>query len=144
MAEALTTQLDIVTPQGSAYSGPCSFIVLSGTLGELGVLPRHAPLVTTLEVGETRIRDDQGNETRFATGQGYAEVAESRCLVLVDSAVIESSIDVAAARKALEAARATLANLDETAETSAEQQELLMEARMRAIEAENKLKIAGE
>src|SRR3990172_6009888 len=68
-------------------------LVVPGAAGEVGVLPRHAPLVAMLKAGETRIR--VGDEwTAFATGPGYFKVQKDRAIVLVDDAVRAEDIDV--------------------------------------------------
>ena len=92
---------DIVTPEGTMFSGEAEMVVVPGKEGELGVLPRHAPIVAQLEVGETRVRTDATTWRRFATSDGYFmvehhPVAEpGRALVLVEGAVAVEDIDAA-------------------------------------------------
>ena len=106
---------DIVTPEGPMFSGEAQMVVVPGKEGQLGVLPRHAPIVAQLEVGETRVRTDATTWRRFATSEGYFmvephPVAEpGRALVLVEGAVALEDIDPDAAQAAVEDAKARLA-----------------------------------
>ena|SRR5690349_18208188 len=106
---------DIVTPEGTLFSGEAEMVVVPGKEGELGVLPRHAPIVAQLEPGETRVKTDATTWRRFATGDGYFmvehhPVAEpGRALVLVEGAVAVEDIDAEAAQAAVEDARARIA-----------------------------------
>jgi F-type H+-transporting ATPase subunit epsilon len=106
---------DIVTPEGTMFSGEAEMVVVPGKEGGLGVLPRHAPIVAQLEVGETRVRTDATTWRRFATSEGYFmvehhPVAEpGRALVLVEGAVALEDIDPDAAQAAVEDAKARLA-----------------------------------
>jgi F-type H+-transporting ATPase subunit epsilon len=106
---------DIVTPEGTLFSGEAEMVVVPGKEGELGVLPRHAPIVAQLEVGETRVKTDATTWRRFATSDGYFmvehhPVAEpGRALVLVEGAVAVEDIDLEAAQAAAEDARARIA-----------------------------------
>ncbi len=83
MAEQRPLHVEVVTPDGEVYSDDVGMVVLPGVDGELGVLPRHQPLVTLLAVGETRIRDLDGTWEYIATGIGYAQVLFDKVLVVV-------------------------------------------------------------
>jgi F-type H+-transporting ATPase subunit epsilon len=106
---------DIVTPEGTLFSGEAEMVVVPGKEGELGVLPRHAPIVAQLEVGETRVKTDATTWRRFATSDGYFmvehhPVAEpGRALVLVEGAVAVEDIDLEAAQAAVDDAKARIA-----------------------------------
>jgi F-type H+-transporting ATPase subunit epsilon len=106
---------DIVTPEGTLFSGEAEMVVVPGKEGELGVLPRHAPIVAQLEVGETRVKTDATTWRRFATSEGYFmvehhPVAEpGRALVLVEGAVAVEDIDLEAAQAAVDDAKARIA-----------------------------------
>ena len=106
---------DIVTPEGPMFSGEAQMVVVPGKEGQLGVLPRHAPIVAQLEPGETRVKIDATTWRRFATSDGYFmvehhPVAEpGRALVLVEGAVAVEDIDLAAAQAAVDDAKARLA-----------------------------------
>lgn len=96
MASAETDKsfdLSVVTPDGAVFECEANMIVVPGDAGEIGVLPRHAPLVAMLRAGETRIR--VGTDwTSFATGPGYFKVQRDRAIVLVDDAVKGADIDI--------------------------------------------------
>jgi F-type H+-transporting ATPase subunit epsilon len=136
-----TLDVEIVTPEGSVLQDRARMIVVPGAEGELGVLPRHAPLIAELNPGETRVRlaSDELEFQRFATGSGYFKVQGDTAVVLVDSAVPVGSIDVAAAERARDAARATIDELS----GDEEQAGRLRSAQRDLAAAENLLKVAG-
>jgi F-type H+-transporting ATPase subunit epsilon len=101
--------LDVVTVERSVFSDEIDSVVAPGSLGELGILPRHAALMTTLQPGELRIK--QGiEEVDLAIGGGFLEVRDNRVLVLADSAERAEEIDVERAQAAQERARQALAD----------------------------------
>ena len=77
-------QVEVVTPDGAVYGAGVEMVVLPGVEGELGILPRHQPLVTLLRIGETRIRTTADSWDYIATGIGYAQVLFDKVLVVVD------------------------------------------------------------
>jgi F-type H+-transporting ATPase subunit epsilon len=100
-------RLDIVTIERRAFSGDVDMVIAPGVQGELGILPRHAPLITALSEGELRFK--QGNEEQvFAIGGGYLEVLDDQVTVLADSAERAAEIDVARAQAARERAERLL------------------------------------
>ena len=92
-------KLDIVTIERLAFSGEVDIVVAPGVEGELGILPRHAPLITALSEGELRFRQG-AEEQSFAIGGGYLEVLNNEVTVLADSAEYAAEIDVARAEEA--------------------------------------------
>jgi F-type H+-transporting ATPase subunit epsilon len=110
-----TLQCDIVTPEGTLFSAEAEMVVVPGAEGELGVLPRHAPIVAQLEVGETRVRVGANEWRRFATSDGYFMVQhdhaqdEGRALVLVEGAIPADQIDLARVQAEIEDAKARIA-----------------------------------
>jgi F-type H+-transporting ATPase subunit epsilon len=136
-----TLDVEIVTPDGSVLKDRARMIVVPGAEGELGVLPRHAPLIAALDPGETRVRlaSDESQFQRYATGAGYFKVQGDTAVVLVDSAVLVSAIDVAAAEKARDEAQAAI----EALSADDEQAGRLRSARRDLAVAENLLKVAG-
>jgi len=92
-------QLDIVTPEKLAFSDEVDAVVLPGSEGELGVLPHHAPLVSTLGLGELRIRKG-GAEESFAIAGGFLQVLPDRVVVLAETADMASEIDLEKAQEA--------------------------------------------
>ena len=92
-------QLDIVTPEKLAFSDEVDAVTLPGSEGELGVLPHHAPLVSTLGLGELRIRKG-GTEESFAIAGGFLQVLPDRVVVLAETADMASEIDLEKAQEA--------------------------------------------
>ena len=94
-------RLEIVTPERQAYSDDVDAVVCPGTEGEIGVLPHHAPLLSTLGLGELRIR--KGNqEESFAIAGGFLQVRPDKVVVMAETADLASDIDL---ERALEARR---------------------------------------
>jgi F-type H+-transporting ATPase subunit epsilon len=92
-------QLDIVTPEKLAYSDQVDSVVLPGSEGELGVLPHHAPLISTLGAGELRLRKD-GAEESFAIVGGFLQVLPDKVVVMAETADMASEIDLEKAQEA--------------------------------------------
>ncbi|HUR16789.1 MAG TPA: F0F1 ATP synthase subunit epsilon [Candidatus Limnocylindrales bacterium] len=93
--------LEIVTPEKQAFSDQVDSVVCPGIEGELGVLPHHAPLLTTLGFGELRIRRG-GEEEFFAIAGGFLQVRPDKVVVMAETADMASEIDL---EKALDARR---------------------------------------
>jgi F-type H+-transporting ATPase subunit epsilon len=91
--------LEIVTPERLAFSGEVDAVVLPGSEGELGVLPHHAPLISTLGVGELRYRKG-GEEESFAIVGGFLQVRPDRVVVMAETADMASEIDLEKAQQA--------------------------------------------
>jgi F-type H+-transporting ATPase subunit epsilon len=106
-----TFDLSVVTPEGSVFDGEAQMVIVPGAAGEIGVLPRHAPLVAMLKAGETRIKAEN-QWTALATGPGFFKVQRDRAIVLVDDAVRAEDIDVEQARREADDARALLERAD--------------------------------
>src|SRR5829696_8750732 len=92
-------QLEIVTPEKLAYQDEVDSVVLPGSQGEIGVLPHHAPLVSTLGAGELRLRKG-GNEEFFAIVGGFLQVLPDKVVVMAETADIASDIDLEKAQEA--------------------------------------------
>lgn len=108
MAEKL--KLDLVTPYRKVLSLDVDEITAPGSLGELGLLPGHTPLLTTLKIGELSYKQD-GKTNFIAVNWGYLEVAEDRVTILVDTAEKADEIDLERAKAALGRAENALKNL---------------------------------
>ncbi len=91
--------LEIVTPERRVYSDTVDSVQVPGAEGELGVLPHHAPLVSTLGVGELRFRKD-GVEESFAVVGGFLQVRPDKVVVLAETADMASEIDLEKAQEA--------------------------------------------
>ena len=92
-------KLDIVTAESVIYSDDVDIVVAPGVEGELGILPHHAPLMTTLQAGELRVRRGE-EEDSLAISGGFLEVRPDRIIVLADSAERAEEIDEARAEAA--------------------------------------------
>ncbi len=101
--------LQIVTAEGIVYDDEVDFLAAPGGYGSLGILPRHAPLLSTLKAGELHFRKG-GDETVLAIGGGFIEVLNNRVIVLADSAERAEEIDLARAEEARRRAEQSLAN----------------------------------
>src|SRR4249920_4163299 len=108
---ANTIHVDVVSAEESIYSGEAEFVVLPGEAGELGIYPRHTPLITRIKPGEVRIKPAGGGDEEliFVAG-GILEVQPSVITVLADTAIRGHDLDEAKALEALERAKAALAN----------------------------------
>jgi F-type H+-transporting ATPase subunit epsilon len=106
MADYTPYRVEVVTPEGPAFEGDAQIVVVPGAAGELGVLAHHAPLVSSLKPGCTRLTDAEGQRHAWATAHGFIAVRKNEALVLVGEAVSRDEVDLAAARERLERARA--------------------------------------
>lgn len=114
MADQLT--LELVTPQRRLFEIETPWVTLPGAAGELGILPDHVPLLTTIGTGVLRWHDGE-QECRAAVHYGYAQVAGNRVTVLTEMAERREEIDSGRARSAEERARKELRELaDDKAE----------------------------
>ena len=130
-----TIQCDIVSAQEEIFTGEASMIFATGSVGELGISPRHAPLITQLKPGPVRVQKPDGEEAFFFVGGGILEVMPHIVTVLADTAVRADDLDEAAAVRAKEEAERQLQ--DQTGEMEvAEAQARLLEAaaQLRALE----------
>lgn len=91
--------VDVSTPERQVFSQEALELVLPGEEGSFGVWPGHMPLVANLKPGMMKIRAGGGEETIYALGGGYAEIAGSRVIVLADTAELADEIDLEAAEK---------------------------------------------
>jgi F-type H+-transporting ATPase subunit epsilon len=101
--------LQIVTAERVVYNDDVDFVSAPGGGGSLGILPRHAPLISTLKAGELHYRKG-GDETSLAIGGGFIEVINNRVIVLADSAERSEEIDVSRAEQSRQRAEQALAN----------------------------------
>jgi F-type H+-transporting ATPase subunit epsilon len=108
MAEANTIHVDIVSAEGELFSGEATMVFASGKEGDLGIAPRHAPLLTLLAPGEVRVRTPDGQEQHFFVGGGALEVQPKKVTVLADTALRARDIDEAAALQAKQRAEEAL------------------------------------
>ena len=102
-----TIRLDIVTAEGAVYSEDVDVVVAPGVEGQLGILPHHAPLMTTLQPGELLVRKG-GEEFSLVISGGFLEVRPDRVIVLADAAERSGEIDIARAEEAKRRAQEAL------------------------------------
>ena len=95
-----TIKIDIVSAEGEIHSGNASMIYAPAQMGEVGIAPRHAPLLTSLKPGEVRVEDEEGKEHFFYITGGMLEVQPHIVTVLADTAVRGDELDEAAAESA--------------------------------------------
>jgi F-type H+-transporting ATPase subunit epsilon len=108
MAQNHTIKVDIVSAEGEIFSGEGTLVVAPGSQGELGITPRHAPLLTLLKAGEVRVQTPDGGEQVFYVGGGALEVQPTQVTVLADTALRAKDIDEAAALAARQRAEEAL------------------------------------
>lgn len=105
---AATMICHIVSAEEEIFAGRAAMMTVTGTLGELGILPGHAPLLTGIRPGPVRLRDEQGEEAVFYASGGYLEIQPGIVTVLADTALRAEDIDEAAAAEARQEAERTL------------------------------------
>ena len=105
---ANTIHVDIVSAEGEIFSGAASMVFAPGTQGELGVAPRHAPLLTMLKPGEVRVQTPDGQEQQFFIGGGALEIQPHKVTVLADTALRARDLDESAALAARQRAEDAL------------------------------------
>jgi F-type H+-transporting ATPase subunit epsilon len=120
---AATIQVDVVSAEESIFSGEATFVVLPGEAGELGVYPRHIPLITRIKPGAVRIQKPDGTEELVFVAGGILEVQPKVVTVLADTAIRGADLDEAKANEALrkaEEARRSARDKQEVAAVEAE------------------------
>src|ERR687896_2008751 len=126
---ANTIHVDVVSAEESIYAGEAEFVVLPGEAGELGIYPRHAPLITRIRPGALRIKPAGGGEEQliFVAG-GILEVQPKLITVLADTAIRGADLDEAKAAEALKRAEEARAKAQDRAEIATVQAEFAMAA----------------
>ena len=107
---AMTVHCDIVSAEEAIFSGLVEMVVAHGALGDLGIAPGHAPLLTELKPGPVRVITQGGEERIYYVSGGFLEVQPGTVSILADTAVRADDVDEAAAIEAQKAAEAALAN----------------------------------
>lgn len=103
-----TFKLNLLTPEAMVYGGDVRSTVARGSDGYLGILPKHAPLLTSLEIGILTATDKDGNDQKFALNGGFLEVVDNVVTVLVETAEHADDIDILRAQAARERAQKRL------------------------------------
>jgi F-type H+-transporting ATPase subunit epsilon len=122
---AQTIQVEVVSAEESIYSGKAEFVVLPGEVGELGIYPRHTPLITRIKPGEVRIKPEGGGEEQliFVAG-GVLEVQPEVVTVLADTAIRGADLDEAKAQEALRRAEEAKRNAQSKQELATVESEI--------------------
>ena len=130
-----TIRCDIVSAEEEIFHGNAAMVIATGEMGELGIAPRHAPLITRLKPGKVVITQPDGSVLDFAIGGGILEVQPQVVTILADTAIRADEIDEAKVRAAKEEAERILAGRAEAMEV-AEAQAKLAEtlAQLQALE----------
>ncbi len=132
---ANTIHVDVVSAEEAIYSGEAEFVVLPGEAGELGIYPRHTPLITRIKPGAVRISPAGGGEEQliFVAG-GILEVQPTLITVLADTAIRGADLDEAKAGEALKRAEETRARAQDRQEVATVEAEMaLLAAQLAAI-----------
>lgn len=130
-----TIQVDIVSAEGEIYSGNAKMVYAPARLGEVGIAPRHAPLLSTLKPGEVRVEDTDGKEHLFYITGGMLEIQPHLVTVLADTAMRGDQLDEAAALAAKQDAEKALEGVSDETDLARAQAELAeAEARYRAAQ----------
>ena len=132
---ATTIRCEIVSAEAEIFNGTATLVVASGDDGELGIAPRHAPLITRLRPGQVRVIAENGDEQAFYVSGGIIEVQPQVVTVLADTAIRAKDLDESAANQAKEQAERLLANRTDAVEVAQAQVELAQAiAQLQAIE----------
>lgn len=104
MNDGIQLKCEIVTPEGLALDEMVDMVVVPGEVGELGILPRHSPIVSRTVIGEARVKVNGKNWEHIAVGNGYVKMQFDRLLLLVDTAERAGNIDSQRAESAIQRA----------------------------------------
>ncbi len=137
---ATTIRVDIVSAEGEIHSGEANMVYAPAAMGDVGIAPRHAPLLTKLNPGEVRVENTEGEMEHYYITGGMLEVQPHMVTVLADTALRGDQLDEAAALEAREAAERALEGISDETDLKQAQLELAeAEARYRAAQ-----KLAGK
>jgi len=136
-----TIHVDIVSAEGEIFSGEAAMVFVPAVMGEIGIAPRHAPLLTTLKPGEVRVQPPAGDEQFFYVSGGAIEIQPHLITVLADTAVRAKDLDEAAALQAKQRAEEALRDRGDKIEVAEAQAELARAvAQIKAIQKLRKIK----
>ncbi len=130
-----TIRVDIVSAEGEIHKGDAVMVFAPARMGEVGIAPRHAPMLTALKPGEVRVQDEEGKEKSFYVTGGMLEVQPTRVTILADTALRGDQLDAAAALAAQKEAEEALKGASEETDLARAQAELEeAQARYRAAQ----------
>lgn len=136
-----TIHVDIVSAEGEIFSGEAAMVFAPAAMGDIGIAPRHAPLLTTLRPGEVRVQTPGGEEQFFYVSGGAIEIQPHLITVLADTALRAKDIDEAAALQAKQRAEEALRDRSGAVELAEAQAELARAAaQIKAIEKLRKIR----
>jgi F-type H+-transporting ATPase subunit epsilon len=136
-----TIHVDIVSAEGEIFSGEASMVFAPAVMGEIGIAPRHAPLLTTLKPGEVRVQVPGGDEQFFYVSGGAIEIQPHLVTVLADTALRAKDLDEAAALQAKQRAEDALKNRTDAVDAAELQAELArLAVQVKMIEKLRKVK----
>ena len=107
---AMTIRIDVVSAEAEIFSGAATMVFAPAEMGEVGITPRHSPLLARLKPGEVRVQMSTGEEQFFYVSGGFLEVQPHVITVLADTAIRAKDIDEAAAERAKENAERAMAD----------------------------------
>ena len=129
-------EFELVSPEKLLLSRAVDMVVVPGAEGDMGVLPRHSPTITTVRPGTIVIYEGGAVSDRIFIAGGFAEVSDNRCTVLAEEAMPVEDIDKAAAQQSLANAREDISGADsDTARKSAETAVAVAEAKIQAVDS---------
>ncbi len=135
---AMTVHVDIVSAEAEIFSGQATMVHASGVMGDLGIMPRHAPLLTKLKPGEVRVVRSEGEEEFYYVSGGMLEIQPQGITILADTAIRAKDLDEASANQAKE--RAEQALKDRQGEMEIAQAERELAEAMAQLQAIQKLR----
>lgn len=134
-----TIRVDVVSAEEEIFRGEAKLVVATGEMGELGIAPRHTPLITRLKPGQVRVMLADGSEQFFYVSGGILEVQPSVVTVLADTAIRAKDLDEAAAKAARDEAERALLNRTDAVEIAEAQAQLAQAmAQLQALARLNK------
>jgi F-type H+-transporting ATPase subunit epsilon len=128
--------LQIITPSRVVFKDEATSLSAPGTQGGFQILCNHAPFISTIEVGEIKVKDKSGKDTLFATSGGFVEVKDNNIVVLAETAEPAGEIDMERAKAAKERAKERLHSNDPNTDVD--------RARLAMMRSLNRLRIAGK
>ncbi|MBV6417851.1 MAG: ATP synthase epsilon chain [Steroidobacteraceae bacterium] len=136
-----TINVDVVSAEGEIFSGPAKMVFVPASEGDIGIAPRHAPLLSLLKAGEVRIQTPEGTEHLIFVGGGVLEIQPKKVTVLADTALRAKDIDEAAALAAKHRAEEALKDkVDKISQAEALAELTRAAAQLKLIEKLRKLK----
>ncbi|EIL87002.1 MULTISPECIES: F0F1 ATP synthase subunit epsilon [Rhodanobacter] len=130
-----TIRVDIVSAEAEIFHGDATMVIATGEVGELGITPRHAPLITRLKPGHVDVLQENGERQQFYVSGGILEVQPQVVTVLADTAARASELDEASAQKAKKEAEEALSSRTDAVDVSEAQAKLAQAlAQLQALE----------